>query len=243
MPGERTYLVLDETERAAAPVRPRRPRRGCRAPRRPRGGPTPGPRSSSPATRRSRPSRPPPRSTGRRADRLDRPGRRRGRQAVGADSSAASPVAIHEVVAHRCACGLPDVVTTPPRLPIGTPVSHDVLPHLPRAASLIGTLEGSGDHEGDAGPARHRPRPSPTCVRRGARALPAPTARTALPAQDVPEIDGISAGGMPDRVKCLHVLAAHALAVGTGTNPLGDAVLDRVGAWWAAGPCVPRGAG
>ena len=26
------------------------------------------------------------------------------------------------------------------------------------------------------------------------------------------EIDGISAGGMPDRVKCLHVLAAHALA-------------------------------
>lgn len=29
-------------------------------------------------------------------------------------------------------------------------------------------------------------------------------------------------GGMPDRVKCLHVLAAHSLAKGPGINPLGD---------------------
>jgi uncharacterized protein len=27
---------------------------------------------------------------------------------------------------------------------------------------------------------------------------------------------------MPDRVKCLHVLIAHSLAKGRGTNPLGD---------------------
>ena len=32
-------------------------------------------------------------------------------------------------------------------------------------------------------------------------------------------------GGMPDRVKCLHVLAAHALAAGPGVNPLGDEVV------------------
>jgi hypothetical protein len=55
---------------------------------------------------------------------------------------------------------------------------------------------------------------------------------------DVPEIAGVSAGGMPDRVKCLHVLAAHALAEGRGVNPLGDEVLDRLGDWWAPGPCV-----
>jgi hypothetical protein len=57
---------------------------------------------------------------------------------------------------------------------------------------------------------------------------------------EVPEIAGISAGGMPDRVKCLHVLAAHALAAGPGVNPLGDEVVQRLGPWWAAGPCVER---
>jgi hypothetical protein len=43
---------------------------------------------------------------------------------------------------------------------------------------------------------------------------------------------------MPDRVKCLHVLAAHALAAGPGVNPLGDEVLERIGEWWTDGPCV-----
>jgi hypothetical protein len=56
--------------------------------------------------------------------------------------------------------------------------------------------------------------------------------------QQVPEIDGVSAGGMPARVKCLHVLAGQALAQGRGVNPLGDEVLDALGEWWAAGPCV-----
>ena len=54
----------------------------------------------------------------------------------------------------------------------------------------------------------------------------------------MPEIAGVSAGGMPDRVKCLHVLAGQALAQGRGTNPLGDEVLDELGEWWKAGPCV-----
>ena len=43
---------------------------------------------------------------------------------------------------------------------------------------------------------------------------------------------------MPNRVKCLHVLAAHALAAGPGVNPLGDEVLAELGPWWEAGPCV-----
>jgi hypothetical protein len=45
-------------------------------------------------------------------------------------------------------------------------------------------------------------------------------------------------GGMPDRVKCLHVLVAHALAVGRGVNPFGDEALDVLPDWGAAGPCV-----
>ena len=62
-------------------------------------------------------------------------------------------------------------------------------------------------------------------------------ARTAI--GEVPEIAGISAGGMPDRVKCLHVLAGQALAQGRGVNPLGDEVLDLLGDWWASGPASP----
>jgi hypothetical protein len=46
------------------------------------------------------------------------------------------------------------------------------------------------------------------------------TARTAI--DDVPEIRGITAGGMPDRVKCLHVLVGHSLTAGPGVNPFGD---------------------
>jgi hypothetical protein len=34
-----------------------------------------------------------------------------------------------------------------------------------------------------------------------------------------------SGGGMPDRVKCLHVLIAHSLAKGPGLNPFGDEAL------------------
>src|SRR6266511_5020342 len=55
---------------------------------------------------------------------------------------------------------------------------------------------------------------------------------------DVPEIARISAGGMPARVKCLHVLVAHALAAGPGVNPLGDEALALLPDWWAAGSCI-----
>ncbi len=53
---------------------------------------------------------------------------------------------------------------------------------------------------------------------------------------DVPEIDGVSAGGMPTRVKCLHVLVAHSLAAGPGVNPLGDEAVEALGEFWKH-PC------
>ena len=49
-----------------------------------------------------------------------------------------------------------------------------------------------------------------------------------------------TAGGMPDRVKCLHALAGHALAAGRGVNPIGDRAVAEMGEWWAAGPCAPE---
>ena len=53
------------------------------------------------------------------------------------------PRAIH-AIGHRCPCGNPDVVTTEPRLPNGTPFPTTFYLTCPRAASRIGTLEGSG---------------------------------------------------------------------------------------------------
>jgi hypothetical protein len=53
--------------------------------------------------------------------------------------------------------------------------------------------------------------------------------------EEIPEIAGFSAGGMPDRIKCLHALAAHALAAGRGVNPIGDRALDR--ATWSPERC------
>jgi hypothetical protein len=51
----------------------------------------------------------------------------------------------------------------------------------------------------------------------------------------VEEIVGISAGGMPTRVKCLHTLMAHSLSVGPGVNPVGDWALADAG--WSAKKC------
>ena len=54
---------------------------------------------------------------------------------------------------------------------------------------------------------------------------------------DVPELSGITAGGMPDRVKCLHSLVAHSLAAGVDVNPLGDEALVALDNWWTSRPC------
>ena len=136
-------------------------------------------------------------------------------------------------VGHRCPCALPDVVVTEPRLPDGTPFPTTYYLTCPRVASLIGTLEGSGvmrEMETRLGD-------DAELAAAYARAHEAYLAARAE-LGDVPEIDRVSAGGMPDRVKCLHALAAQALAAGRGVNPLGDDVVDWLGAWWSEGPCV-----
>ena len=144
---------------------------------------------------------------------------------------------VHEV-AHRCPCGLPDVVATEPRLPDGTPFPTTFYLTCPRAASRIGSLEGSGLMKEMEARLGEDAELAAAYAAAHERYL---TARAAL--GDVPEIAGISAGGMPDRVKCLHVLAGQALAQGRGVNPLGDEVLDRLGDWWAEGPCVGETSG
>jgi uncharacterized protein len=134
-------------------------------------------------------------------------------------------------VSHRCPCGNPDVVQTAPKLPDGTPFPTLYYLTCPRLASRLGTLEA----EGRMREMTDRLAADPDLAARYQAAHDAYLAE-----RDAIEPLGtqVTAGGMPDRVKCLHVHAAHALAAGPGVNPFGDEALDEVGEWWAAGPCV-----
>ena len=134
-------------------------------------------------------------------------------------------------MAHRCTCGLPDVVETAPRLDDGTPFPTLYYLTCPRAASAIGRLEASGLMR----EMTRRLRDDPDLAARYRTAY-----EDYLSRRDAIEPLGttVAAGGMPDRVKCLHVLVAHALVAGPGTNPFGDEALAQLDDWGAAGPCV-----
>lgn len=136
-------------------------------------------------------------------------------------------------VAHRCPCGLPDVVETAPRLPDGTPFPTVFYLTCPRAASAVGRLEASGLLRDWS----ERLRADPELAGAYRRAHEDYLVRRER-LGSVPEIAGVSAGGMPERVKCLHVLVAHALAAGPGVNPLGDEALALLPDWGAGGPCA-----
>ena len=136
-------------------------------------------------------------------------------------------------VAHRCPCGLPDVVETLPRLADGTPFPTLYYLTCPRATAAVGGLESAGlmremsarlGEDRDLA-ARYQAAHERYLARREA-------------IEKVPEITGVSAGGMPTRVKCLHVHLAQSLAEGPGSNPFGDEVFALVAPWWTDGPCV-----
>jgi hypothetical protein len=145
-------------------------------------------------------------------------------------------------IAHYCPCGLPDVVQTQPRLPDGTPFPTLYYLTCPRASAAISRLEAAGVMRGMqarlaadsalhaaylAAHADYLARRADAARAAGQEPLPAGTQ---------------SAGGMPDRVKCLHALAAQELAV-PGVNPLGAVAVREAGSWWEAGQCVPDTSG
>jgi hypothetical protein len=136
-------------------------------------------------------------------------------------------------VAHRCPCGLPDVVETTPRLADGTPFPTLYYLTCPRAVAACSRLESAGLMKEMTARLREDP---DLAARYRAAHEDYLARREAL--GHVPEIAGVSAGGMPGRVKCLHVHLAHALAAGPGVNPFGDEVRELVAPWWSEGPCV-----
>ena len=136
-------------------------------------------------------------------------------------------------IAHRCPCGEVDVVATPPRLSDGTPFPTFYYATCPRLTGAISTLESSGLMT------EMNERLATDIALQGeyyAAHIDYMAAREAL-GMDVPEVHGISAGGMPDRVKCLHSLIAHSLAAGEGVNILGDEALAKLPNWWSEQPC------
>lgn len=136
-------------------------------------------------------------------------------------------------IAARCACGKPAVVRTDPRLPDGTPFPTTYYVTCPRLAAAIGSLESVGVMREMEARLALDPDLQTQYVRADERYL---ADRAEL--GEVAEIEGISAGGMPQRVKCLHVLVGQALACGPGVNPFGDEALMRIGAWWESGSCA-----
>ena len=141
-------------------------------------------------------------------------------------------------IAHRCPCGNPDVVETSPRLDDGTPFPTLFYLTCPHATAACSRLESAGVMRD----MQERLNTDPELAERYAKAsADYLSRRTAI--DDVPEIAHVSAGGMPDRVKCLHVHLAHALAAGPGVNPFGDEVRAAVGPWWTDGPCLTTESG
>jgi len=144
-------------------------------------------------------------------------------------------------VAHRCPCGLPDVAETAPRLADGSPFPTLYYLTCPRANAAVSKLEAGGLMRemtarlgDDAVRGRYESAHLDYLTRRDG------AARTAGVEPLPPGTQ--SAGGMPDRVKCLHALVAHELAAGD-VNPFGREALDAIGAWWEPGPCVPGASG
>jgi hypothetical protein len=125
-------------------------------------------------------------------------------------------------VAWRAPDGEPGVVVTAPVLADGTPFPTLYYLTWPPAVKLMSTLE-SGGLMAEMNARLRADADLAGRYRRAHAAYLADRARWAAElGLDESPIAGLSAGGMPDRVKCLHALAAHSLAVGPGVNPLGD---------------------
>ncbi len=134
-------------------------------------------------------------------------------------------------IAARCVCGNPVVVQTKPRLEDGTPFPTVYYLTLPAATSAVSTLEATGLMTDLQNRLTHEPELAASYAHAHQSYL---DDRAKL--GEVEEIKGISAGGMPTRVKCLHSLVAHSLAKGPGVNLIGDLALEACS--WSPNRCV-----
>ena len=142
-----------------------------------------------------------------------------------------TPRDLVEVVA-RGTCGNPAVVKTKPRLQDGTPFPTLYYLTCPKLNSRIGSLEAAGFMKELESKLALDENLQKNYLLAHELYL---KEREAI--EEVLEISGVSAGGMPSRVKCLHALAAHALAKGKDVNKIGDMVLNEI-MDWCQNPCI-----
>ena len=126
-------------------------------------------------------------------------------------------------IAARCVCGRPAVVQTAPRLDYGSPFPTTFYLTLPWAVYGCSALEAT--HYMDE--LNQRLAEDEQLAAAYAQAHQAYLAEREKLGH-VDEIAGISAGGMPTRVKCLHALVGHSLAAGAGVNPIGDIAIETM---------------
>lgn len=133
-------------------------------------------------------------------------------------------------VAARCVCSRPLVVKTSPRLGDGTPFPTLFYLTQKSATAAVSALEAAGymAELQDLLSANEDLAKSYQLAHEQYL-----SEREEL--EGVEETKGISAGGMPHRVKCLHALVAHSLAKGPGVNPIGDLALAKLS--WSSQVC------
>lgn len=151
------------------------------------------------------------------------------------------PRGVH-AIASRCPCGLPAVIETAPRLEDGTPFPTLYYLTCPKAIAAVSRLEADGVMR-EMTQRLARDAALSAAYHDAHRDYLASRERVARDAGVAPLPAGTqSAGGMPERVKCLHALVAHELAV-PGANPIGARALGAIGPWWSGGRCVPASNG
>ena len=127
-------------------------------------------------------------------------------------------------IAARASDGSPAVVATAPRLPDGSPFPTFYYLCHPEAVAAASRLEASGVMN-----EFNELLASDEAVREQYQRAHEQFIADRDSVGEVPEVAGVSSGGMPTRVKCLHALMGHALAAGPGVNPIGDLALERSG--------------
>ena len=127
-------------------------------------------------------------------------------------------------IAARASDGSPAVVATAPRLPDGSPFPTFYYLCHPEAVAAASRLEAAGVMN-----EFNELLVSDEAVREQYQRAHEQFIADRDSVGEVPEVAGVSSGGMPTRVKCLHALMGHALAAGPGVNPIGDLALERSG--------------
>lgn len=135
-------------------------------------------------------------------------------------------------IAYRTPDGRPAVVKTAPKLPDGTPFPTLYYLTDPRLTAEASRQESAGvmremsqrlTEDAELAAAYRAAHESYLAERNAIESLGT-------------EFTG---GGMPDRVKCLHVLMAHSLAKGPGVNPLGDESVALAARHGLRGSAIP----